>query len=863
MDDDEKRTSVAFEAGKEFSHYRVLSRIGAGGMGEVYLVQDTALNRKVALKFLSPALCSDSDCRARFTREAQAAAKLNNPNIVTIYEVSDYQGRPFFAMEYVEGCTLRDTLSQGEMTLEQFVRISMQVCEGLKAAHQMGVIHRDIKPSNILIDSAGRARIADFGLAVVRGTCGVTRSGSTAGTTAYMSPEQIRGEKVDAASDLFSLGIVMYQMLTGSLPFTGEYEAAIIYSITNDDPPSPGELRPDLPMAVEEMVLKLLEKDGNHRIQTADEVLGMLGKLTHGHDDHTKQPKRVPPIRIGILALILITMITVLQVIFDPLHLKAPQRKMLAVLPFENLGPAEDEYFADGMTDAITLHLAKFGELGVISRASSMMYKGSQKSPQEIGTDLGTSYLLTGTILWEKTDTSSEVRINTALVKAADGSHLWADSYERVLDKVFVLQSDIARNVTRALNVAVREADRHALERVPTANLQAYDYFLRGNEYFNRSWEREDIQIATELYRAATQLDSTFAMAWGMLSRGHASMYWEYYDRSEERRQQAIGAANMALDLQPDLVEGHLALGYCYYHCGRDYERALSEFDLALQQQPNNADLHNAIAAVQRRQGDFQNSVENFMTALELDPRSHLKAFDVGLTYGMMRQYRKSEKYLIQAISLAPDWPLPYIYRAWQFVIDRGDIDKAQSVLSDAAGRADLSRSKFYWWLRRVIETDYQKILAEINPGPDTAAYYLQCAQLNRLMGRGSVSRLYADSARIVLTQRLLDQPEDAGFHSSLGLAYAYLGMQQPAMANAQKAVDLLPTSKEAFDAPFLILNLAEILVMFEQYEAATEQLRFLLTIPGFISPAYLKLDPLWKPLRGHPDFKSLLVQSS
>jgi serine/threonine-protein kinase len=536
---------------------------------------------------------------------------------------------------------------------------------------------------------------------------------------------------------------------------------------------------------------------------------------------------------------------------------------MLAVIPFENLGPPEDEYFADGMTDAITLHMARFSGLGVISRASSILYKKSDKTPQEIGAELGATYLLTGTILWEKTDTVSEVRINTALVKASDGSHVWAHSYKRVLDRIFVMQADIAQSVGRALSIAVREGERHELVQVPTENLQAYDYFLRGNEYFNRSWEQEDIQIATQMYQQAVDLDPEFALAWAMLARGHASMYWEYYDRSEERRQMAIEAANESLRLQPDLVEGHLAMGYCHYHCLRDYQRALEEFELALQKQPNNADLYTAIAAVQRRQGDFAGSAENFMISLQLDPRSHLKAFDVGITYGMMRQYELSEKYLVQTISLAPDWPLPYIYRGWLSIIHRGDTARARQVLNEASGKVDLTRSKFYWWLSRVVETDYQKIIDEINPGADTAAFHVQCAQLYRLQGKNDLMLIYADSARVALENRLLKQPEDAGFNSNLGLAYAYLGMKEEAMARGQKAIELLPMSKEAFDAPFFILNLAEVLVVFEQYDAAIEQIRFLLSIPGFTSSAYLKLDPLWAPLRDQPEFQKLLTEAA
>ncbi len=860
MDNDPTRSFLALSAGTEVYHYRITSRIGAGGMGEVYLAEDTRLNRKVALKFLSPALCHDQDCRTRFINEAQAAAKLNHPNIVTIHEVSEYRERPFFAMEYVRGKSLKEYVSGTDGSVDEIIALAGQVCEGLKAAHEAGVVHRDIKPSNILIDLQGRARIVDFGLAVQRGVDGLTRDGSTAGTPAYMSPEQVRGEKVGAASDLFSFGVVLYQLLTGRLPFTGEYEAALIYSITNDDPPSIDSLRSGVPQGVQELVMRLLEKDGARRFQSADDVLKSIKNLQADKPAKDAPGQRTNWVRIGILALILAALIVVSQLVFNPFESPEPAQKMVAVLPFENQGSPDDDYFADGITTAISTHLTMFGELGVISRASCIKYKDTDKTPREIGTELGATYLLTGTILWDKSGAPSQVRINVALVKASDGSHVWANSYDRTLEKIFVMQSDIAENVTKALQVAIGAADRQQLGRVPTDNLQAYDYFLRGNESFNRGWEQAHVQGALELYRKAVDLDPDFAVGHAMLSRAHASMFWEGYDRTDARSQLAFQAAEKSLKLQPDLVEGHLAMGYYYYHCGRDYLGALREFDRGLQIQPNNAEVYNAIACIYRRTGDFERAAENFVTALKLDPRSHLKAWDAGLTFGMMRMYDESEKYLRLTASLDPGFALAYIYRAWQKIIRDGDIGTARRILAEASGKVDLRSSKYYWWLARIIDPDYESILGSIAPGSDTAAFYIECAQLNRLLNRSDRMRGCADSARVILEQRLKAKPDDAVFISSLGLAYAYLGMAPEAISNGQQAVTLLPTTRDAFDALFLLVNLAEILVVCGQYDDAAAQLEYLMTIPGFVSASYLKLDPLWEPLHGRPDFDSLLA---
>ncbi len=862
--DDNTRSLAVIATGTLISHYKVIEMIGAGGMGEVYLAEDTKLNRTVAIKLLPKVLSSDPEFRARFTREARAVASLSHPGIVTVHEVGEYQGRPFFTMEHAKGHSLKEMIQSESLTLAQVVDVAVQVCEGMAEAHNAGLIHRDIKPSNILVDEKGRVRILDFGLARVAGEPELTRTPSLMGTIRYLSPEQVKGEELTPASDLFSIGVVLYQMLTGSMPFTGEYEASVLYAIVNDTPPTVGSLRPELPPQFEHILSKLLEKDPKNRFESATDVAAALrATLNSGVEDRSKVEH--PSVKKTLRALFVIVPILIAVVVVVGWRLQMfrssdslSDRKMLAVLPFENLGRSEDEYFADGMTDAITMQLAKFGDLGVISRTSSMLYKDSERSLQEIGTELGAEYLVTGTIYWDRSAEVDRVRVDASLVRVADDSYLWGNSYERVLDRIFFLQSEIAQNVTRALHVAVGESELRPLQTGLTDNLEAYDFYLRGNEYFNRSEDREDIQFSIQMYEHAIELDPDFAAAYAMLSRGHSSMYSDNHDRSPERWQAAKGAANKALQLDPDLAEGHLALGYCYYG-KQDFEQALAEFAVVQERQPNNRYLYNAIAAVQRRQGNLKQSVQNFLRALELDPRSHRRAFDVGLTFGMMHQYTQAETYLNRAIQLAPDWALPYIYRAWLHIFRDGNIAKAKAILAETPPQASLTASQYYWWLARVLESDYQKVLDETTMGTDTVAYYLHCAQIHRLMEQHKIEYAYADSARRILEGRMQQQPEEALFHSHLGLAYAGLRKKDKAIAHGSKAVELLPTSKEAFDAPFLVANLTETFVIFGEYNAAVEQIEFLLSIPGFMSVPYLKLDPLWLPLHDHPGFKRLL----
>jgi serine/threonine protein kinase/Flp pilus assembly protein TadD len=868
-DNDQTRAVTVIASGTQVGHYRVVEKIGAGGMGEVYLAEDTDLKRQVVLKFLSTDLNRDQSCRERFLREAQAAAKLNHPNIVTIHEVGEHNDRPFIAMEYVQGQTLRDVLQGGILAPEKAGEIACQICQGLSAAHEAGVIHRDIKPANIMLDEKGRVRLLDFGLAKVQCADLPSQVGTTAGTISYMAPEVLTGGSISPATDLFSLGVVLFQMVTGKLPFEGDYEAAVLYAIVNERATRLSEVNPEIPARMSDIIERLLQKDPQERYQSAkqlQEELACRSEITLRDLPEPAHQRWSHAAAYLTLSLFIVAGLIVGYRFFGhgtPKVEPAGTRKVLAVLPFENLGAPEDQYFANGTTDAVAANLACLGELMVISRSSTMLYRGSQKTPRQIGEELGAAYLLTGTIQWDKSQTPNHVRVTTSLVSVARSNDIWAQSYDRVLDKVFAIQTDIGNEVGRALKIAIhRGTEARALSQ-PTDNLEAYDFYLRGNDYFNRSWELPDIQHATQMYQRAVELDSGFALAYAMLARGHASMYWEHFDRSDYRLQAAQQAAEKALALQPDLAEGHVARGYCYYQGHLDYEHALQEFDTALRNSPSNAEIYNAIAAVMRRQSRLQEAAQNFIKALELDPRSPLKAFDVALTYGMMRRFALSNQYLERAAALAPEWSLVHIYKAWLPIFEDGDVERSRRVLAEASQQADLQRSnyysKYYWWLLRNVEPDLNRVLAQVRMGSDSAAYYLQIAELSRLLGHREIVKTYADSAYSVLDPKAVQHPDDAQVQSYLGLCYAFLGNQPSALTHGAKALELLPSSRDAFDAPYFIVNLAESEVVFGQYESAIEHLKLLLSVPGFATAQYLKLDPLWKPLAKFPAFQDLL----
>lgn len=849
--------------GRIVSDLRITAELGSGGMGTVYLAEEERLHRRVAVKFLAAQYASDDTMKERFIREAQAAAALSHPNIIPIYAVSEFEGRPYFSMEYVDGHTLQDVIADGPIPFEQIHDIITQVCKALRVAHEAGIVHRDIKPGNILMDSEGRVRLVDFGLARRVSDQHLTPVDSTIGTIAYTSPEQLRGEEPGPASDLFSVGVILYEMISGQRPFPGRYEAAVMYAIANDTPAPIYTLRKDVPTYLTGIATRLLEKRVADRYRAAADVLADLETRSdaapvHAHAPATRSTRK----RKLTYWLIVVAAIAVVAVglRFVGWHADGgtQSRKMLAVLPFENLGPPEDEYFSDGVTDAITTHLWAFSNLGVISRSSSQQYKRSTKDVREIGAELGADYLLLGTVQWDKSGPGKRSRITASLVDAETGSYIYTNTYTPTPQELFSLEAEIGETVTRALKIAVKRKYGESSLDEPTADLKAYDLYLRGNDYFNRSGEPPDIRIALDLYGQAVARDAEFAEAYAMLSRGHCLLYSDNYDRTEERLRLAEKAARAALALDPDLPDAHLAMGYCYY-AASEFAAAVEQFQIVRDIQPNNQSLYNAIAAVYRRQGDLQTAVRYFVRALELDPRSNQRAMDVALTYGLLQKFDTATQYADRAITLAPDWPLPYIYKSWLPILRDGDIAAAQAEFVSSAAVADLYASPYYWRIARIVEPSVEEALLHAKPGTDTVGYYLHCAQLCRLSGRHDMERSYADSARVRLEGQTEHPKGQARFHTRLGLAYCGLRQKDKALENGELGVRLWTTATDPIDAPFLIADFAEICVTLGEFDLALDQLERLATMPGFATAAYLKADPLWLPLHGSPRFQMLI----
>ena len=816
-DDDKTRTHVTLAGGTMVSHYRIIEKIGAGGMGEVYLAEDTELNRKVALKFLPPHLCQDADCRARFKREAQAAAKLSHPNIVTIYEVSDFNGRPFFAMEYLEGQSLHHFAHEEPLPLDTIIDYAIQICQGIGEAHRAGVIHRDIKSTNIIIDGKGRARLLDFGLAAVAGDERITKTGSTLGTVSYMSPEQVSGRDIDHRSDLFSFGIVLYELIAGRTPFRRDTEGATLKAILQDSPEPLSRYKSDVPPRLQQVVDKLLEKDRELRYQTAEDVIADLKRLAYD-SQQTGYPSLKPTtsklrLIVGVSSIIVVALLAV--VFFKgrkPTDTTATgAQPIIAVLPFENLGNPEDEYFADGITEEITSRLTGIDGLAVISPTSAVQYKNSGKTLGQIGKELGVGYILKGSVRWAKAGGQAKVRITPQLIRVSDERHMWADNYERELTEVFAVQEDIATKIVNQLDLKLLESDRKALAVRPTTNPKAYEYYLKGISGLRRNqWDIPGLMATAANLDSAVMLDSSFALAFAYRSYAHSRL--TFWSPSLESRKIARESFEKALQLEPGLSYGHLAAGVYYNLVETDYDQAMNEFNLAYSELRGDADLVYNIAIVQLRQGRLDEADENFRKATDLDPLNSALHTVRSQLFSFKRMFVEAEQSIDRAIALDPKRPELYGQKIGYYISEFGDWNKAREVVGEALTQVDTlglvrfllsSQEEFDFCVDSVflgISMQFGSFVDRVrNEGRQGMAaydFYWALAEGYRIAGKTNLATAYLDSTRLEIEKRLKIIPGDAHRISYLGLVLAELGSCEQAVAIGNRGRELLSIGK-------------------------------------------------------------------
>jgi len=610
--------------GQTISHYKIFEKLGEGGMGVVYKAEDTKLKRLVALKFLPSSIMASEAEKARFIHEAQAAAALDHPNICTIYEIDEAHAQLFIAMAYIEGQSLKEKIEAGPLKLDEALGIAMQVAEGLQAAHEKQITHRDIKPANIMLAPKGQVKIMDFGLAKLAGRSALTKEGTTLGTVAYMSPEQGRGEEVDHRTDIWSFGVVLYEMITGQLPFKGVYDQAVMYSIMNVAPEPMTGLRTGVPMELERIVNKALAKKANERYQHVEDLLVDLKTLQTRAKSiiastPAQEPKRKQPLFYGAIASLVILLILA-GLFFWPK--KQPQETFtsIAVLPFADISPQKDqEYFCDGMTEEILTKLSKLRELKVIARTSVMRYKATDKSIKEIGAELGVATILEGSIRRE----GDNIRVTAQLIKVDDESHLWAHSYDKKLASVFALQDEVSQAIAEALRVTMTPTKIAALASTPPQNTEAYEYYLKGRyqlyNRFVRSGQQSDFQNALNMFHQAIKIDSNYALAYvGLAHAFHLQLVFSGF-RSQEALDLNVKNASMAVKLDSALAEAQDMMARAYMR-KLDFEHAHRTLKTALKLNPNLADANHTAAFFMGNLGLYHQSVKYFYRTIELDP---------------------------------------------------------------------------------------------------------------------------------------------------------------------------------------------------------------------------------------------------
>jgi serine/threonine protein kinase/Tfp pilus assembly protein PilF len=631
--------------GKEISHYRILEKLGEGGMGVVYKAEDKNLKRTVALKFLPPQLTRDPQAKQRFVREARAASTLDHANICTIYEIDEAEEQTFMAMACIEGQTLKEKIESEPMELDEVTGLAIQVAEGLREAHEKGIVHRDIKSENIMVTPRGQAKIMDFGLARLTGETRLTKTGMTMGTVAYMSPEQGRGEEIDHKSDIWSLGVVMYEMLAGRLPFCADYEAAVVYAILNEDPKPVTELRPDVPIELEHIIVRATEKNPDERYQNAGELLADLTALSRDEEVAAAKPRPKAAKPIG---------------------------KSIAVLPFASLSDSkEDEYFSDGTTEDIITQLSKIGELKVISRTSVMKYKNSDKTVREIGRELSVATVLEGSVR----RAGDRVRIVSQLVDARTDEHLWAETYDREMKDIFAIQSDVAQKIATALKAKLSSSVIMRLERKPTENLEAYDYYLKGREYYYR-YRKQDNENAIELFKKALELDPDYALAYAGLGDAYGQRTGRF-GLEAKWADAALEASEKAIEIDPACSEAYKAMGLANMVKGKRHD-ALKAYHKAVELNPNDFLTIGNIGTTNFALGEYGEALKWSKKGVTLSPTFAFAYSNVGYVYMSLDDYDEAEQWFSKALELQPD--LIYAHREFiTMYIVKGDHEKARA----------------------------------------------------------------------------------------------------------------------------------------------------------------------------------------
>ena len=883
--------------GYTIGHYKISESIGAGGMGEVYLATDTVAGRRAALKILPLRFTGDAERLKRFEQEARAVVGLNHPNVVTVYEIGEENSIHYIASELIDGETLRDHLTRGPLQLSEALDIAIQIASALTAAHRAGIVHRDIKPENIMLRPDGYVKVLDFGIAKLAEQelpttmardealfLVETNLGSILGTVRYMSPEQACGAHVDVGTDIWSLGAVLYEMVTGGAPFTGDTAKEVMSSILEKEPPPLTKYIRQTPPELQQIITKTLRKDRAQRHGDAHELLHALKRVRHKLEVEAELQRssaaRSWLRRKPALTALLLFSLTIVLALALPLYLhrnptaSTSPKKSIAVLPFENLSKDEENaFFAGGVQDEILSDLAKVADLRVISRTSVMKYKsGLEHNLREIANTLGVSHVVEGSVQ----RTGGRVHVNAQLIDARNDAHVWAEHYDRDVSDIFSIQSEIAEQIADQLRAKLSGAEKAAIAERPTADLVAYAYYTRAKEMDRLTdWEGDEKNLnqEVELLEKAIQRDPNFALAYCALAKTHVDISSTAEEADSVKHVElAKKAAQAALRVRPDLGEAHLELAR-YYFYAFDYNRAREELAIVRRQLPNNAEALTIEARIGRHENRWDASLVDLQKARELDPHNVEIGFYLGQTYFEMRRYSEWEQLLTKRATSGEADRLALQDHLAQIKLAQGDPVSAQSHLE----QVPLDYSPGFWvWAHRFTAAlylhDYDAASRVIAATPAKWADFAfdTWGRSSSSWAEGQVARARGDQPKALAAfaadrakenARLGDAPKNAPYFASVARCDAGLGRKEEAIREARRAVELQPIAKDAVNGPVWVANLALVYAWTGERDAALQQLEKVATLPGY-GPTYgdLLLNPCWDYLRGDPRFDKIVA---
>src|SRR5215472_12231575 len=879
-----------------FGRYTLIRILGRGGMGIVWLVHDEELEHKVALKFLPDLLIHDAGVLSNLKRETRRCLELTHKNIVRIHDFVHDERSGCISMEYADGDTLSKLRCDKERKVFEAAELTdrmSQLCDALDYAHNYArIIHRDLKPANLMVNQRGELKVSDFGIARSLGDSlsVITMAGRRSGTLAYMSPQQLDGERGTHLDDIYSLGASVYEFLTGKPPF---YAGDINRQIREKIPPSMTERRKEfeiegepIPAVWEEWVAACLAKDPRQRPQSVREIARQLQMPSP-----KARPPRVRPFfprsKKRTLALVMLAGVGVIVSAVAGFFLlpRAPAHKIdksIAVLPFENLsGDPDNVYFAEGIKNEILTKLAAMHDLKVISRTSTAKYQSKPNNLKSVAQELGVSTVLEGAVQ----KAGDKVRVNVQLIDARADTHLWAKSYDRELKDVLAVESEISQEIAEALQANLSPSESPALASVATRDPEAYDLFLRGEYEVHQAESRQDADAydrAEAFYRQALARDQNFAQAAAGLARTRLLRHWDVSPLAPRELEEVKSIIDRALALAPNSPEAHFALGLFFYYGHRQYEMALAEFNRTLELQPNNAKARQWCAYVYRRRGEWERSLADFQRAQEFDPRDAEIPANIGGNYLALRQWKDAERAALRAVSIDPQNTVAALVLLTTHLNATGDVNSAKRALDgfpEVTKKLTLSSSRggasdwgggvvsvigmpVYLDVMQRRFTDAFQALEKgvVNDDHGRLQQLVRRVTLRVLAGQTEAAKSAGEEALPLLEARLRERPDDTLAITDLSWVYLALGRNADALRLSRRAAEAISIAKDALAGPYFQNGLAQIEARAGAPEEAIKRLGRLLSIPGgTISTVWLKIDPVWDPIRNRPDFQQLL----